>query len=154
MNGIHAQYSPKFSNDSEIALSLKVRAGRLSQTVDLKRVLNATYLFCSGVLLVMAIDIHITLLTICFAVCGYWASNRLSSNSCRMVTPVLVLLNLIVWREMYLALPFAALTLALAQRFAIKDSWRNLLRTSGILGASLSILYVFGNGILSSVGIF
>lgn len=154
MNGIHAQYSPKFSNDSEIALSLKVRAGRLSQTVDLKRVLNATYLFCSGVLLVMAIDIHITLLTICFAVCGYWASNRLSSHSCRMVTPVLVLLNLIVWREMYLALPFAALTLALAQRFAIKDSWRNLLRTSGILGASLSILYVFGNGILSSVGIF
>lgn len=154
MNGIHAQYNPTFANDSEIALSLKARAKKYARAVDLKRALITTYLLCSGVLLVMAIDIHITMLTICFAVCGFWASNRLSSNSCKMVTPVLVLLNLIVWREMYLALPFAALTLALAHRFAVKDSWRNLLRTSGILGASLSILYVFGNGILASVGMF
>lgn len=154
MNGIHAQIGPKFLNDSDIASSLKLRAKECDRAVDWKGVLIASYSLCSGVVLAMAIDIHITMLTICFALCGLWASKRLSEQSCKMVTPVLILLNLIVWREMYLALPFAALTLCLAHQFAVKDSWRNLLRTSGVLGASMSILYVFGNGVLSNIAIF
>lgn len=154
MNGIHARINPTLANDSDLASSLKLRTRKYAQSIDMKRVLVTTYFFCSGVVLAMAIDIHITMLTVCFALCGLWASKRLSAHSCKMVTPVLILLNLIVWREMYLALPFAALTLCLARHFSVKDSWRNLLRTSGVLGASMSILYVFGNGVLSNIAIF
>lgn len=148
MNGVHASLSPTFANEIP-TIDFSSGATKRAQSVNWKRTILALYIFCSGMLLVMAIDSHITMLTICFALCGLWASHRLSSHSCKMVTPLLVVLNVILWREMYLALPFAALTMALSHRFSVSDRWRGVMTMSALVGASMSILYVFSREILT-----
>ena len=153
MNGVHASLSLTFANEIP-AIDFNVGATERGQSVDWKRAVLALHLICSGMLLVMAIDIHITMLTICFALCGFWASHRLSSNGCKMVIPVLVILNVIMWREMYLALPFAALALALSRRFSVSDRWRGVMTVSALIGASMSILYVFSREILTGSVMF
>ncbi len=96
----------------------------------------------------MAIDLHILALSAAFTICGLWAAHRFSQKSCMMVAPVLVLMNLVLWKEAYLAIPLAVLTLVIARRFSVNESWRNFLRVSGVLGGSLAILHMFGHQIM------
>lgn len=154
MNGIHALLPPTLDKSTDVVLSSKSFAKKYVQGVSAKQILFSAYISIVGLIFALAIDVHITALVAAFFLSGFWASHRLSSKGAITVAVALVFLNLIAWREAYLALPIAGLTIAIAQRLAVKQSRRDLLKLSGVVGACLSVLYVFGREILQSVATF
>lgn len=154
MNSINVLLIPTLINDSDIFSNTIGHLRRCFQTLAFRRSFLAAYMVCFGLLFILAIDAHITMLCVSFACCGLWISKRLTSKSSAMVIPILVLLNLILWREAFLALPIAALTIAFAVRLPVNQNCRDLLNLSGIFGGSLAILLMFGNEIFQSLARF
>ncbi len=154
MNSINGLLVPTFVNGSDFFSSLAPYGARCAQSLAVRRLLVASYLVCTGLLLASALDVHIIILMLAFSCCGLWASARLSSKSCAMITPILVLLNLICWREAFLALPLAALTVAIAHRFSVSQNSRDLLKLSGMVGGSLTLVFIFGKEVFQILAQF
>ncbi len=154
MNSINALLVPTFANGSDFFSSLATYGARCAQSLAIRRLLCASYIVGTGLLLAAAVDVHVVILILVFSCCGLWASPRLSSRSSAMVAPMLVLLNLICWREAFLALPIAALTIAIAHRFSVSQNSRDLLRLSGIVGGSLALFFIFGKEVFQVLAQF
>ncbi|MCC7528408.1 MAG: hypothetical protein IT342_07795 [Candidatus Melainabacteria bacterium] len=154
MNSINALLVPTFVSGSDSFSNLATFGVRCAQSLAVRRLLLATYLGGTGLLLAAALDIQTIILIVAFACCGLWASPRLSSRSSAMVTPILILLNLICWREAFLALPIAALTIALAHRFSVNQNCRDFLKLSGIVGASLTLIVILGKEVFQVLAQF
>ena len=154
MNSTNPLLVPTIVIGSELTASLRASLTRCAHLATSKQVLLLEYVACSALLLAVALDIQITILIVSFFSCGLWASHRLSRKSSMMLTPIFVLFNLILWREAFLALPIAALTIAIAQRFPVQESWRDFLKLSGVVGASLALIHMYGQGILQSLAAF
>lgn len=154
MNSINALHIPTFENASDFFPSLATHVARYGTSLAVRRLLVASYLVGTGLLLASVLDVHIIVLMLAFTCCGLWASARLSSKSSAMVTPILVLLNLICWREAFLALPIAALTVALAHRFSVSQKCRDFLQLSGIVGGSLTLFFIFGKEVFQVLAQF
>ncbi len=154
MNSINAIFVPTFVNGSDFYSNLATFGTRCAQSLAVRRLLLAAYLGGTGLLLAAALDVQIVILIVAFACCGLWASPRLSSRSSAMVTPILVLLNLICWREAFLALPIAALTIALAHRFSVSQNCRDFLKLSGIVGGSLTLIFILGKEVFQVLAQF
>jgi hypothetical protein len=146
MNSINTLLIPTFVNSSDFYSNLVTFGARCAQSLAVRRLLLVLYLAGTGLLLAAALDVHITILIIAFACCGLWASPRLSRKNCAMVTPILVLLNLICWRE--------ALTIALAYRFSVSQDCRDFLKVSGIVGGSLTLIFIFGKEVFQVLAQF
>lgn len=143
MNSINVPLVSTLIGDSDFFSNT---VGHLKQSVQafaFRRALVAGYLACSGLLLILALDAHITMLSVSFACCGLWASKRISSKGAAIVVPILMLFNLILWSEAFLALPVAALTMAIQIRLPVNQRSREFLKLSGILGGSATILLMF-----------
>ena len=154
MNSINTLLIPTFVSSSDFYSNLVTFGARCAQSLAVRRLLLVLYLAGTGLLLAAALDVHVTILIIAFACCGLWASPRLSRKSSAMVTPILVLLNLICWREAFLALPIAALTIALAYRFSVSQDCRDFLKLSGIVGGSLTLIFIFGKDVFQVLAQF
>lgn len=154
MNSINGLLVPTFVNGSDFFSSLATYGARCAKSLAVRRLLFVSYLGSTALLLAAALDVHIVILIVAFSCCGLWASPRLSSKSSAIVTPILILLNLICWREAFLALPIAALTIAIAHRFSVSQNRRDLLRLSGIVGGSLALICIFGKEVFQVLAQF
>lgn len=142
MNNTHAAGTHLLVRDQYSNSKVAPPAANTDWKVTVDRLLVLLSITIIGVFLASVLHPNHFMLTACWGWAGLWVTDRLSEKNAYRVAPILIFLNLICFPEAFIALPLAALTVALAQDFQVDDSVREAMRLSGLTGAALTLLCI------------